>query len=86
MVKALSMYRLYRRLSPGKCMQILGRKPVYLPARTPLKLPVARFNYKQRQAIINWYWGHESEADYRTPLNTMQAVCAQLNVSQLNCF
>ena len=82
MVKgALSQFQLWRRTTGG-FRQILGRKPVYKPARAPLKMPRAWFTRKQRQVIIDWYWG--DDPDYsQPPKNSMAAVAAQLKVSNI---
>ena len=52
---------------------------MHKPDNVPLQLPRAQFTYRQRQVIIDWYWG--LDPDYsKKPLNSMAATCAQLRV------
>ena len=78
MVKRALTYQFWRSTHEGP-RQTPGREPVHRPPNAPLYLPRARLTRKQRQAVINWYWGPNS--DHRQPLNTVGAVAAQLKVS-----
>ena len=81
MKDVISRYRLWRKRN-GRCFQILGKKDIQKPSKTPLKMPTARLNQLQRQVVLNWYWGADS--DFRRPINTIAAVSEQLRVSGAN--
>ena len=75
-----SLFQLWRKNCHGGVGQIQGQKPVHRPAHAPVKMPKAQFTRKQRQVIIDWYWG--DDPDYCQPLkNSMAAVATQLKVS-----
>ena len=75
-----SVHKLWRKSSErGGYYQILGRKDVVRPEGAPLKLPRSKLTRAQRQVILDWYWGTNS--DYSAPINSLSAVSAQLKVS-----
>ena len=81
MVKTAATYQCWRDTHEGP-RQKPGREPVHRPLNVPLYLPRAWLTRQQRQMIIDWYWGPNS--DHREPLNTVGAVAAQLKVSHEN--
>ena len=76
----ISQFRLWRKTLHG-LKQIRGRHDVYRPANAPLQMPKAPFTQKQRQAIIDWYWGNDPDHRQKSK-NSMAAVSAQLKVSK----
>ena len=55
-----SEHRLWRKDVTGY-YQIMGSKEVVRPEGVPLKMPKFKFNLAQRQVIIDWFFGKNSD-------------------------